>query len=67
MSPYTNRRSDEYGGDLKSRMRFRLRILAAVRQEWPSSRPVSVRISATDGIVEEMLAIAIARGEVLLD
>ena len=50
ISPYTNRRSDEYGGDLKSRMRFPLRILAAVRQEWPSARPVSVRISATDWI-----------------
>ena len=50
ISPYTNRRADEYGGDIKNRARFPLRILRAVRQVWPSERPISVRISATDWI-----------------
>ena len=31
---------------------FPLRILRAVRQAWPSERPVSVRISATDWIAD---------------
>ena len=50
ISPYTNRRADEYGGDIKSRARFPLRVLRTVRQAWPSERPLSVRISATDWI-----------------
>ena len=52
ISPYTNRRTDECGGDISNRARFPLRILRAVRQAWPSERPVSVRISATDWIAD---------------
>lgn len=50
ISPYTNRRRDEYGGDINNRARYPLRILRAVRRVWPSERPVSARISATDWI-----------------
>lgn len=50
ISPYTNRRADEYGGDIKNRARFPLRILRTVRQAWPQERPISIRISATDWI-----------------
>ena len=50
ISPYTNRRTDEHGGDINNRARFPLRILRTVRQSWPSERPISVRISATDWI-----------------
>ena len=52
ISPYTNRRTDEYGGDIGNRARFPLRILRAVRQAWPSERPISIRISATDWIAD---------------
>ncbi|MDE0158266.1 MAG: bifunctional salicylyl-CoA 5-hydroxylase/oxidoreductase [Gammaproteobacteria bacterium] len=52
ISPYTNRRADEYGGDIKNRARFPLRILRAVRQAWPPERPISIRISATDWITD---------------
>jgi anthraniloyl-CoA monooxygenase len=48
LSPLTNKRTDEYGGDIHGRMRFPLEILAAVRAEWPAEKPLSVRISATD-------------------
>ena len=48
ISPCTNRRTDEYGGDIENRARYPLRILRAVRRAWPAERPVSVRISATD-------------------
>jgi anthraniloyl-CoA monooxygenase len=48
ISPLTNRRDDEFGGDLAGRMRFPLRVFRAVRAAWPQARPMSVRISATD-------------------
>src|SRR5206468_2630120 len=48
LSPLTNQRSDAYGGSLENRLRWPLELLAAVRQAWPSERPISVRISATD-------------------
>lgn len=50
LSPITNRRTDQYGGSLVNRMRFPLEIVGAVRAVWPSDRPLSVRISATDWI-----------------
>jgi anthraniloyl-CoA monooxygenase len=48
LSPLTNRRSDEYGGDLSGRARFPLEVFDACRAVWPASKPMSVRISATD-------------------
>ena len=50
ISPCTNRRGDEYGGDLDNRARYPLRILRALRRAWPAQRPISVRISATDWV-----------------
>ena len=50
LSPITNRRSDQYGGDLNSRMRYPLEIFEAVRAAFPSEKPVMVRLSATDWI-----------------
>ena len=50
LSPITNQRTDEYGGDLEGRMRYPLEIFEAVRGEFPSERPVTVRVSASDWI-----------------
>jgi anthraniloyl-CoA monooxygenase len=50
LSPLTNQRDDDYGGSLEGRMRYPLEIFAAVRAAWPSERPMSVRISATDWV-----------------
>jgi anthraniloyl-CoA monooxygenase len=64
ISPLTNRREDEFGGSLASRMRFPLEILAAVRSEWPAAKPLSVRISAVDwapGGLEPVDAVQVAR------
>ena len=47
-SPLTNRRTDEYGGSLENRIRLGLRVAKAVRDVWPESHPLFVRISATD-------------------
>lgn len=46
ISPLTNKRSDEFGGDIQHRARLPERILRAVRKVW--DKPLSVRISATD-------------------
>jgi anthraniloyl-CoA monooxygenase len=48
LSPLTNRRDDEFGGDIHGRLRFPLEVLRAVRAQWPQEKPLSVRISATD-------------------
>ncbi|MAU41191.1 MAG: oxidoreductase [Kordiimonas sp.] len=48
LTPLSNKRDDEYGGSLENRLRFPLRIFHAVRDVWPSHKPMSVRLSATD-------------------
>jgi anthraniloyl-CoA monooxygenase len=48
LSPLTNQRADEYGGDVHRRMRFPMEVLVAVRAIWPEEKPLAVRISATD-------------------
>lgn len=48
LSPLTNQRTDEFGGDIEGRMRFPLAVFEAVRAVWPAQKPMSVRISAND-------------------
>ncbi|HWI39051.1 MAG TPA: bifunctional salicylyl-CoA 5-hydroxylase/oxidoreductase [Burkholderiales bacterium] len=48
ISPLTNRRTDEFGGNIGNRMRFPLEVFRACRAVWPQKKPMSVRISATD-------------------
>lgn len=50
LSPITNQRNDQYGGSLENRMRFPLQVAAAVREALPNHMPLSVRISAVDGV-----------------
>jgi len=49
LSPLSNTRSDGYGGDFEGRVRFPLELATALRETWPTDRPVSLRISAVDG------------------
>ncbi len=48
ISPLTNQRHDEYGGDITARCRYPLVVFTAMRAVWPAERPMSVRISAHD-------------------
>lgn len=48
LSPLANKRTDEFGGSLENRVRLPLRVTAAVRETWPETLPLVVRISATD-------------------
>jgi len=64
ISPHTNRRGDEFGGSIENRMRFPLMVVEAVRKVWPASKPMSVRISATDWVedgLSEADRLAVAR------
>ena len=49
LSPISNTRNDEYGGDRAGRMRLPLEIAEAVRAEMPDSMPLFVRVSSVDG------------------
>ncbi|HMI41397.1 MAG TPA: bifunctional salicylyl-CoA 5-hydroxylase/oxidoreductase [Sphingomicrobium sp.] len=48
ITPLQNKRTDDYGGRLENRLRYPLEVFAAMRSAWPSDKPMSVRISATD-------------------
>ena len=48
ITPLQNKRTDEYGGSLENRLRYPIEVFAAMRSAWPSDKPMSVRISATD-------------------
>jgi len=48
LSPLSNRRKDDFGGPLENRERFPLKVAAKVREVWPESLPLFVRISCTD-------------------
>jgi anthraniloyl-CoA monooxygenase len=64
LSPLTNRRTDRYGGGLTGRLRYPLEVFDAVRAAWPTDRPLTVRVSATDwapGGTGPEEAVAIAR------
>jgi 2,4-dienoyl-CoA reductase-like NADH-dependent reductase (Old Yellow Enzyme family) len=50
ISPKTNRRTDEYGGSLESRMRLPLRALEAVRRAVGEDFPILGKIGLTDGV-----------------
>ena len=65
LSPLTNIRKDGFGGSIENRLKFPLRVFNEMRDVFPKSKPMSVRISATDwaenGISEEdVLIIATA-------
>jgi len=50
LSPISNHRTDEYGGDFENRTRFLVQVVNAVRAAMPDSMPLFVRISATDWV-----------------
>ncbi len=48
LSPHSNRRNDQYGGDKEGRSRFLTEVLERVRQIVGAEFPVSVRITAEE-------------------
>ncbi|MEH6583388.1 MAG: NADH:flavin oxidoreductase [Halioglobus sp.] len=50
ISPKTNKRSDEYGGNLINRMRFPLMVLESVRKAVGEDFPIFTKMGLTDGV-----------------
>ena len=50
LTPVSNRRTDEYGGSVENRLRYPLEIFSEMRASWPETKPMSVRVSATDWV-----------------
>jgi anthraniloyl-CoA monooxygenase len=68
LSPLTNDRDDEHGGDLEARLSYPLAVLDAVRSVWPDEKPVTVKMPATDWRPEgNSLGDAFTIGERLID
>ncbi len=48
LSPYSNQRTDEYGGSFENRIRFLMEVIAEVRAVCGPKYPISVRFSADE-------------------
>ena len=48
LSPYFNKRDDEYGGPLENRVRFAREVLAAVREAAGPGFPIELRMSGSE-------------------
>lgn len=57
LSPLTNIRTDEFGGSIKNRLKFPIKVFTEIRKVFNQDKPMSVRISASDwaenGITKE--------------
>jgi 2,4-dienoyl-CoA reductase-like NADH-dependent reductase (Old Yellow Enzyme family) len=63
LSPWTNRRRDEFGGSLENRLRFPAAVLRRVHQAVGSAVPVLVKFNQRDGMrggleLEEAVSVA---------
>lgn len=63
LSPLSNQRDDDYGGSFENRIRFLLKVVQGVREVWPESYPLWVRISVTDWVdkgwdIEQSIALS---------
>ncbi len=63
LSPLSNRRDDEYGGNFAGRTRFMREVARAVRAVWPEQLPLFARLSCTDWVeggwtLEDSVALA---------
>ena len=54
LSPYSNRRTDNYGGSLENRARFAIEVIAAIRKKVGNNLVLEYRISATEHLLGGM-------------
>jgi 2,4-dienoyl-CoA reductase-like NADH-dependent reductase (Old Yellow Enzyme family) len=72
LSPYVNRRTDEWGGNLENRMRFLRAVCRVVREQVGREVPVLIKLGMVDGVeggltVEEGTQVVAALEEMGLD
>ena len=48
LSPFTNKRTDEYGGDIENRCRFMVETIEAIRDEIGKDKLLSIRLNGTE-------------------
>ncbi|MEW9052775.1 MAG: NAD(P)/FAD-dependent oxidoreductase [Neobacillus sp.] len=60
LSPYTNLRTDEYGGSFDNRMKFLEEIILGIREKCGADYPVTVRLSV-DEFVEGGIDLALGK------
>lgn len=51
LSPYTNKRKDEYGGSFENRSRLMREVLTAVKESMPGHMALIVKMNSYDGFV----------------
>ncbi|NLB28764.1 MAG: FAD-dependent oxidoreductase [Clostridiales bacterium] len=70
-SPFSNRRTDEYGGPIENRMRFPLEVLRRVRQRLGDKQVISVRVSGSErrdgGFEPEDIAAFLSKAQEYVD
>ena len=64
LSPLSNQRTDEWGGSWENRTRLTRAVVTAIRDVWPSGRPLFVRLSSTDWVeggwtIDDSVALAV--------
>ncbi len=72
LSPFTNRRTDRWGGNREGRLRFLEAVCAAVREEVGPEYPVFIKLGMVDGVeggltVEEGTRVVAALADMGLD
>ena len=50
LSPLSNQRTDRYGGSFENRIRLTCEVAAVIREVWPDTLPLAIRISCTDWV-----------------
>jgi 2,4-dienoyl-CoA reductase-like NADH-dependent reductase (Old Yellow Enzyme family)/thioredoxin reductase len=56
LSPHTNKRGDDYGGDLKGRASFVVKIIRRIREKLGCDFPLSCRINGADHVAGGLTA-----------
>ena len=51
-TPYTNHRTDEYGGSFENRYRFAVEVVKAIKKECGEDYPVMLRYSVTSKVID---------------
>jgi 2,4-dienoyl-CoA reductase-like NADH-dependent reductase (Old Yellow Enzyme family) len=72
LSPYVNRRNDQWGGDARGRLHFLRRVCQAIREQVGADYPVFIKLGMLDGVEgglsrEEGVQIVAALSEMGLD
>ena len=50
LSPLSNHRTDDFGGEYANRARFPLRVAQALRDAWPRTKALGVRFNGSDWV-----------------